>query len=45
MTRAGNYRWMIFRIYRDDEKNPSVEAPLGDFFLTAPDDAVIMDLL
>ena len=34
MTPAGNYRLMIFRIYWDGEKDPSVEAPVGDFFLT-----------
>jgi hypothetical protein len=25
-------RWMILRFYWDDEKEPSVEVPLGDFF-------------
>ncbi len=34
MTPAGNYRLMIFRITWDDEESPSVEAPVGDFFLT-----------
>ena len=34
MTPSGNYRLMVFRIYWDDEETPSVEAPVGDFFLT-----------
>ncbi len=34
MTPTGEYRMMILRIYWDDETNPSVEAPVGDFFLT-----------
>lgn len=32
MTPTGNWRYSIFRIYWDDEKEPSVEAPVGDFF-------------
>ncbi|MDR2773344.1 MAG: DUF2961 domain-containing protein [Tannerella sp.] len=28
----GNWRFTILRIYWDDEKEPSVECPLGDFF-------------
>lgn len=32
MTPAGNYRLAIFRIYWDDESEPSVEVPVGDFF-------------
>ncbi|MCW3118773.1 MAG: hypothetical protein JWM28_2855 [Chitinophagaceae bacterium] len=32
MTPTGNWRYSIFRIYWDDEKQPSVEAPVGDFF-------------
>ncbi len=32
MTPAGEYRLSIFRIYWDDEENPSVESPVGDFF-------------
>ena len=28
----GNTRWNIIRCYWDDESDPSVEAPLGDFF-------------
>jgi len=32
MTPTGNWRFSIFRIYWDDEKQPSVEAPVGDFF-------------
>jgi hypothetical protein len=34
MTPTGNYRLAIFRIYWDDETEPSVEAPVGDFFCT-----------
>jgi hypothetical protein len=34
MTPTGNYRLTIFRIYWDDEENPSVETPVGDFFAT-----------
>lgn len=32
MTPTGNWRYSILRIYWDDEKTPSVEAPVGDFF-------------
>jgi hypothetical protein len=32
MTPTGNWRFSIIRIYWDDEKEPSVEAPVGDFF-------------
>jgi hypothetical protein len=32
MTPTGNNRLNIFRIYWDDEKTPSVECPVGDFF-------------
>ena len=32
ITPAGNWRFTVIRIYWDDEKNPSVEAPVGDFF-------------
>jgi len=32
MTPTGNPRLSIFRIYWDDEKEPSVECPVGDFF-------------
>lgn len=32
MTPAGNWRYSIFRIYWDDETEPSVECPVGDFF-------------
>ncbi|MCZ2152642.1 MAG: DUF2961 domain-containing protein [Bryobacterales bacterium] len=32
MTPTGNWRFSIFRIYWDDEPNPSVEVPVGDFF-------------
>jgi hypothetical protein len=32
MTPTGNRRLSIIRIYWDDEKSPSVECPLGDFF-------------
>jgi hypothetical protein len=32
MTPTGNWRFSIFRIYWDDEIEPSVEAPVGDFF-------------
>ncbi len=32
MTPVGNYRLMIFKIYWDDETEPSVEVPVGDFF-------------
>lgn len=32
MTPTGNWRWSILRIYWDDETNPSVECPVGDFF-------------
>ncbi|MCE1200222.1 MAG: DUF2961 domain-containing protein [Marinilabiliales bacterium] len=32
MTPTGNWRFTILRIYWDDEKEPSVECPVGDFF-------------
>lgn len=32
MTPTGNWRFTIMRIYWDDEKEPSVECPVGDFF-------------
>jgi len=32
MTPTGNRRFSIFRIYWDDEQDPSVEVPVGDFF-------------
>jgi hypothetical protein len=31
-TPTGNWRFSILRMYWDDEKTPSVEVPLGDFF-------------
>lgn len=35
MTPTGNWRFSILRIYWDDEKQPSVECPVGDFFASA----------
>ncbi|MEO2045466.1 MAG: glycoside hydrolase family 172 protein [Pirellulales bacterium] len=32
LTPKGDYRLMILRMYWDDETEPSVEVPLGDFF-------------
>lgn len=32
MTPTGNWRFSIIRMYWDDEKEPSVECPAGDFF-------------
>lgn len=32
MTPTGNWRFSILRFYWDDEKEPSVEVPVGDFF-------------
>ena len=32
MTPTGNWRFLILRMYWDDETVPSVEAPVGDFF-------------
>ena len=32
MTPTGNWRFSIIRFYWDDEKTPSVECPVGDFF-------------
>jgi hypothetical protein len=32
MTPTGNWRYSILRIYWDDQEEPSVECPLGDFF-------------
>jgi hypothetical protein len=32
MTPTGNWRYSILRIYWDDEQDPSVECPVGDFF-------------
>lgn len=35
MTPTGNWRFSILRMYWDDEKEPSVECPVGDFFASA----------
>jgi hypothetical protein len=35
MTPTGNWRFSILRFYWDDEKQPSVEVPVGDFFASA----------
>ncbi len=35
MTPTGNWRYSILRIYWDDETEPSVEVPVGDFFAAA----------
>lgn len=35
MTPTGIWRFAILRIYWDDEKEPSVECPVGDFFCSA----------
>jgi hypothetical protein len=32
MTPTGNWRYSILRFYWDDEKDPSIEVPVGDFF-------------
>lgn len=32
MTPTGTWRWTILRIYWDDQEQPSVECPIGDFF-------------
>ena len=32
LTPSGNWRYSILRIYWDDQENPSVECPVGDFF-------------
>jgi hypothetical protein len=32
MTPTGNWRFSILRVYWDDEAQPSVETPVGDFF-------------
>jgi hypothetical protein len=32
ITTTGNWRFLTLRIYWDDETEPSVECPLGDFF-------------
>ncbi len=32
MTPTGNWRFAILRIYWDDQEQPSVEVPVGDFF-------------
>ncbi len=32
MTPTGNWRWSILRIYWDNQEQPSVECPVGDFF-------------
>ncbi|MHC4123885.1 MAG: glycoside hydrolase family 172 protein [Planctomycetota bacterium] len=37
MTPAGYSRHMILRFYWDDEKEPSVECPIGDFFACGTD--------
>lgn len=32
MTPTGNWRYSILRFYWDDEQEPSIEVPVGDFF-------------
>jgi len=32
MTPTGNWRFSILRFYWDDERSPSIEVPVGDFF-------------
>jgi len=32
MTPTGNWRFSVLRMYWDDERDPSVEVPVGDFF-------------
>ena len=32
MTPTGNWRYSILRFFWDDEKEPSIEVPVGDFF-------------
>jgi hypothetical protein len=32
MTPTGNWRYSVLRFYWDDEKEPSIEVPVGDFF-------------
>ena len=32
MTPTGNWRYSILRFYWDDEREPSIEVPVGDFF-------------
>jgi len=32
ITPTGNWRYSILRFYWDDEKEPSIEVPVGDFF-------------
>lgn len=32
MTPTGNWRFTILRMYWDNQENPSVQAPVGDFF-------------
>jgi hypothetical protein len=32
MTPTGNWRYSILRVYWDDEAEPSIECPIGDFF-------------
>jgi len=32
LTPTGNWRYTIIRIYWDDQEQPSVECPIGDFF-------------
>ena len=35
MTPTGNWRFSVIRFYWDDEKTPSIEVPVGDFFCMA----------
>jgi Protein of unknown function (DUF2961) len=37
MTPTGKFRYSILRIYWDDQEQPSVECPVGDFFASAWD--------
>ena len=43
MTPTGNWRFSILRIYWDGSDIPSVECPLGDFFLNLAGDLGALD--
>ncbi|NLD86996.1 MAG: DUF2961 domain-containing protein, partial [Clostridiales bacterium] len=38
LTPTGKWRYCILRIYWDDNENPSVECPIGDFFASPLND-------
>jgi hypothetical protein len=39
------HRWMVLRVYYDNQAHPSIEVPLGDFFANGIDGAALVNSL